>query len=348
MRLHIISIAAATTLLATGANAQNYQRRADIRGGGNNNVGKCTVEVVVDGAAQVEIRGDSAVLRNLKGQQPQWQRFECTSPVPANPADFRFSGVDGRGSQRLVRDPRQGGVTVVEINDPDNGQDRYKFDITWGTGRGGPMTQQYPGRPDDRGGVYGGGVYRDNGGAYRGGDRRFAADQAVELCQSTVRQQAADRFRTNDVTFRRTNMDEAPGRGEWVVGTMEARRPGAPDQILKFSCSVDFANGSIRSAQVEPFYAEGNGPQNQYPAQRDTRSAAIQNCQRAVQERVQRDGYNGVQFGNARFDDQSGRDDSIVGDLRASGRYGNETLRFSCSVDPRDGDVRSIDVTTRR
>src|SRR5882757_2286684 len=87
------------------SSAQNLQRRATMVGGGSPDRGKCTVEVVVDGAAEVEIRGDSAVLRNLRGQTPQWRRFECSGVLPNNPADFRFAGVDGRGSQRLVRDP---------------------------------------------------------------------------------------------------------------------------------------------------------------------------------------------------------------------------------------------------
>src|SRR5258707_1254064 len=110
-------------------------RRASLRGGGGDQ-GKCTIEVVVDGVAEVEIRGDSAVLRNLEGQPAQWRRFECNSPMPANPADFRFAGVDGRGRQQLMRDPRQGGVAVVRIEDPQGGSEGYTFDIFWNN-RGG-------------------------------------------------------------------------------------------------------------------------------------------------------------------------------------------------------------------
>jgi hypothetical protein len=133
-------------------NAQSFERRATYKFGGDPNRGKCTVEVVVDGAVDVEIRGDSAVLRNLSGQPPQWRRFECTGPMPANPANFRFAGVDGRGRQQLIRDPRNGGGAVVRIEDPDNGSDKYKFDITWnGSGGGGfPPAQDDRSRRDDR------------------------------------------------------------------------------------------------------------------------------------------------------------------------------------------------------
>jgi hypothetical protein len=40
----------------------------------------------VDGAAEVEIRSDAALLRNLEGQPPQWRRFVCNASMPVNPA----------------------------------------------------------------------------------------------------------------------------------------------------------------------------------------------------------------------------------------------------------------------
>ena len=123
-------------VLTGTAAAQSLQRRATITGGGNPDQGKCTLEVVVDGAAQVEIRGDTATLKNLMGQPPQWRRFQCTSPMPANPGEFRFQGIDGRGQQQLLRDPRNGGAAVVRIDDPQNGMEGYTFDLIWS--RGGP------------------------------------------------------------------------------------------------------------------------------------------------------------------------------------------------------------------
>jgi hypothetical protein len=41
------------------------QQRARIVGGGNNTGGRCALEVIVDGAADVEIRGDMANLRDV-------------------------------------------------------------------------------------------------------------------------------------------------------------------------------------------------------------------------------------------------------------------------------------------
>ena len=118
--------------VAAAASAQTYQRHATIVGGGDPNNGKCTVEVVVDAVAEVEIRGADASLRNVAGQPAQWRRFECTSAMPANMTNFRFSGVDGRGKQELLRDPRNGGSAVIRIEDPEGGSEGYKFDVTWG------------------------------------------------------------------------------------------------------------------------------------------------------------------------------------------------------------------------
>jgi hypothetical protein len=123
---------------ATVAEAQNGSSiRANIRGGGGE--GKCTFEVVVDGAAEVQIRGDEGNLRTLSGAPARWVRLDCNQPLPANPGDFRFQGVDGRGSQRLVRDPRNNrGTAVVQIEDRQGGSEGYTGDITWrGEGGGG-------------------------------------------------------------------------------------------------------------------------------------------------------------------------------------------------------------------
>jgi hypothetical protein len=207
------------------------ERRANFTGGGGPE-GRCTIEVIVDGAAQVEIRGDRAILRNLFGQVPQWRRFECTSPMPPNPVNFRFQGVDGRGSQKLVGDPRRGGPAVIRIDDPDNGSEGYTFDVFW-QGQGGvgfPPSGPPPGRP---------GPPPDRRG-------RLSVDDAVRVCQDSVRAQANDRLRGSPIEFRRTTIDDKPGRNDWVIGTFEARRG-----IYSFSCSVDFQSGRVRSADFQ-------------------------------------------------------------------------------------------------
>ena len=130
----ILTVFAAAAVVASQAGAQQYQRRAMMVGGGSPDRGKCTIEVVVDGTAEVEIRGDQGTIRNLAGQPASWRRFECNAPLPPNPVGFRFAGVDGRGRQDLIRDPRQGGAAVVRIEDSQGGSEGYTFDLFWGGG----------------------------------------------------------------------------------------------------------------------------------------------------------------------------------------------------------------------
>ena len=137
--------------------------RANIRGNGNSDSGKCTIEVRVDGAAEVEFGGDTGRLRTLAGAPAQWTRIDCSAPMPRGMRDFRFTGVDGRGRQSLVSDPRgNGGVAIVRIEDPKNGTEGYTFDLQWSGGSGGGYT-------DDRYGNGNGGSYGGNGGGYGNG-----------------------------------------------------------------------------------------------------------------------------------------------------------------------------------
>jgi hypothetical protein len=266
MQKTFLSIVAMLAGIA-GANAQN--QRAAIIGGGSPDRGRCTVEVVVDGAVEVEIRGDNASLRNLSGQPPQFRRFECTSPMPPNPVNFRFSGVDGRGRQTLVRDPRNGGSTVVRIEDPQSGAGDYRFDLTWGGGgsysdRGQYTTDrgQDPNRYPQPGAQYPGnnGDRRDSRDRYgdrnrygesdRAIDRRLTPDRAIQVCQDAVRRQASERFNVRDMNFRRTFIDEDQGR--LVRGNFEVQRGYNRVQTFRFSCSVDFNDGDVRSVDLQP------------------------------------------------------------------------------------------------
>ena len=171
MKARLVVIGFVSALAAFGQPRTSVPRRADIRGGGGN--GKCTIEVVVDAAAEVEIRGDTAVLRTLAGQPASWRRFVCNEPMPQRPAEFRFSGIDGRGRQNLVRDPSRDGVAVVRIEDSQSGSEGYTFDIEW-RGSAGPGWRG--GREDAGPPVRDGGGWRGERGStfqFRGDGRGF-------------------------------------------------------------------------------------------------------------------------------------------------------------------------------
>ena len=283
MKSQIVRTLAVSATLASAMFGQN-QRQATMVGGGSPDRGKCTIEVVVDDVAQVEIRGTSATLRTISGQPAQWRRFECTGAMPANPANFRFAGVDGRGRQELVRDPRNGGAVVVQIEDKDGGAEGYTFDLFWdargpnaggnqpnyqerdrgnpNAGRGNPPAyggnppnnyqdreQRGPGNPQAYGDQYRPN-YRESD-YYRRYNHAFGVDEAIRVCQQAVLTEAARRFHSNDIHFHRTAIDDNPGRNDWVNGTLDVHR-GPREERFGFSCSVDFDSGRVRSAVLDP------------------------------------------------------------------------------------------------
>ena len=329
MRIRLLLPVAALAMAIGPVSAQTIPRRADIRVGGNPDRGKCTIEVVVDGVAEVEVRGDSAILRNISGQPAQWRRFECNGPMPANMRNFRFAGVDGRGRQELLRDPRNGGVAVVRIEDPQSGSEGYTFDLFWDGGAGNAVTQDRN-RPDNR---------NDYPRTVVPG-RRFSADEAIGDCQQAVRQEAAQRFRTPNIVFRGTAFDS--NRRDAILGMVDVRQ-GNREEMYRFSCLVDFDNSRIRSVQFDAAdggrRGEGNGRPN---------NPGLQTCQRAVEDRLGQDGYGRIEFLSISEDRQPGRGDWIVGSARADSRNRTTGFDFSCSVNPGNGTVRTVDVRPAR
>jgi hypothetical protein len=124
------------------AQSQNIQAR--MSGGGGN--GKCTVEVVVQGSADVQIRGNQGTLRTLSGNPAQWRRLDCNQPLPANPSNFKFAGVDGHGRQGLAADPSSNnGVAVIHIENTTGSNEGYTADITWNGGNNSTSDVWVPG-----------------------------------------------------------------------------------------------------------------------------------------------------------------------------------------------------------
>ncbi len=123
-------IALATAAAIGNLSGQDLQRRASMGRGPGGGDG-CTVTVMVDGVADVEIRGDNAILHDISGARPQFRDFECSRPIPPN-ANVRFTPESGRGRQEMVRQGRDGSAVVVHIEDPEGGAGEYRFRLTWG------------------------------------------------------------------------------------------------------------------------------------------------------------------------------------------------------------------------
>lgn len=246
----ILSIAAFLPAAAQ-TTGKAMERHAELGGAPPGSPGKCTIEVEIDVRAEVQIQDDSALLRTLAGQRPQWKRFQCTSPMPLHPAGFRLTKVAGRGRIKLTLDPSQGDPAVVQIEDPQPGVATYIFDISWaGSKEGKPITgfapdlnaarakdpefDRQPVRNPDRGFV-----------------RPYEPEEAVRGCEDAAIDRAVERFRAQAVAIRKSALDTAPDRKEWVVGTLETRR-GKEWEVYQFSCSVDFRERRMRSVDLNP------------------------------------------------------------------------------------------------
>ena len=228
---HEVSLASlALAAMALSGFAQDFTRRADMMGGGGRDAGKCTIEVDVDGSAEISVSGDSGRLNTLSGQPAVWRRFQCSGPIPRNPGDFRFQGIDGRGRVTLARDPRNNrGVAVVRIDDPQGGREGYTFDLEWRGSNGGWAPAPPPPPPGP-------------------GGPNFPVSRAIRMCQDGVQEKLFhDGYKYVD--FVQTNPDNRPGRNDWITGLVTGKR-GPGTTRFSFECSVDFSSGRIRSVDV--------------------------------------------------------------------------------------------------
>jgi len=330
---------------------QSYQRHATITGSGSLDQGKCTIEVVVDGSAEVQLRGTTGVLRNLSGQAPQWRRFECTGAMPTNPTNFKFTGVDGRGQQQLVRDPRETGVAVIRIDDRSGGSEGYTFDVEWQgyTADSGPFGNTPVGPTE---GPFG----RDEPLGRQGAGRRDTAitsAEAVETCQQEITRQAQQRFGTSNLYFRRTAVQNNRGGQDRIQGTIDVNT-GTP-QRFRFNCSVNLNNGRVRSAQIENAQVQQNTRDYGYrggvydQAGVTNSSRAIQNCENAVDQRLASQGYQRVGFGAIDIDERTGTSDRVFGSVTVrDNAQRQQTIDFTCTVNFTTGTVGEVNVIPRR
>ena len=240
-RIYVILLTVLAVAAAPGA-AQQLTRQAEITG--NAVDGKCTIEVDVDGSAEVEVQGNTGRIRNLSGQRAAWRRFVCNGQMPQNPGDFRFRGIDGRGHVQLVQDPRQnGGRVVFRIDDPKGGREGYTVDLEWRGSGGSQWNNQ-----DNRGWNGPG-----NNNRYYEPNGRWNANgtaEAVRVCESA----AADRIRGEgfrNISFRNVVPDNNPGRNDFVTGTaMAGKGKKQLNKEFVFSCSVNLVDGNVRSIDV--------------------------------------------------------------------------------------------------
>ncbi|MEO8595781.1 MAG: hypothetical protein ABI759_20845 [Candidatus Solibacter sp.] len=96
--------------------------------------GQCDIRLLVDGDADVSVRGDRVSIRTIAGRDAQDDGSECNQPLPAGPVrDLRFEVKKRRNEIRMVEGPdaRNGFAALVRIRDTEDGEGRYQFRLTW-------------------------------------------------------------------------------------------------------------------------------------------------------------------------------------------------------------------------
>ncbi len=347
----LILAAAATAVHAQGP---EQVRRAAITGSGGSS-GKCTIEVRVESSAEVDVYGDSGRLRTLAGQPATWTRMECTAPLPYSMSDFRFRGIDGRGTVKLIQDPRNNNsMAVIRIDDPKSGSEGFTFDIEWSGASGGTPTGGFT---SGWGSPSGGGSGNAQSGRGRGAGRgnRMSAESAIDLCRAEVRTRGERDYGLRSMDITSAAVDTGQGRRDWVTGSFNdrsgnSRRGGG----YRFNCEVDYSSGQVRT--VEFLRSDGTAMQmgsssdvsvqsGPYSSAGYDQTRAFRSCQDAVVMRVNRDGYQNAVFGSTTMD--GSRPDWVVGTVTARRGPTTDTFAFGCSMDMRAGSVRNLELNRR-
>lgn len=243
-RTLLISVLTGLFLLAATGWGQNTIN-ARISGGGGS--GKCTFEVRVDGIANVQIRGNQGYIQTKTGMPAQWVRLQCNQPLPRYPGNFRFSGVDGRGKQYLLRDPNgNNGVAVIRIEDTRPGMEGYTGDIFWNGG-------------NNNGGNWNGGWWQDNwngGGGWGGGgggNGQFPPtgggngqwnNSLIPNCQRVIRSKVQGAAGGAQVNFNGAPSRNQAGSFVMVDGNGNARANNGRQGNFSYHCTMH-PNGNV-------------------------------------------------------------------------------------------------------
>jgi hypothetical protein len=201
--------------------AQTTHRRAAVVYASDPYEGHCTVSVLVDGAADIEIRGDDATMRNVTGYPPKWQSFTCTGPRPVAAANLNLRAIEGNGQMTLTRDSYRPGLATVRVTNLEGGDRLFTFDLSWS-----------PSRP-----------------AFNTGeaDRSSVDDDAVQSCRTAVENRIRnDGYRY--VRFGSVAMDDR-AVSDRVTGTASASDTYRT-AVFDFSCRVSTIDGQVRSLNV--------------------------------------------------------------------------------------------------
>jgi hypothetical protein len=89
---------------------------------------------VVDGADEIQIRGERVRINHLRAQPFQNPDFRFTAPLPRRDVPLTIERIAGRGDVRVIEEPNAGNQYTATIRIDDSrepGSDYYEFAVSW-------------------------------------------------------------------------------------------------------------------------------------------------------------------------------------------------------------------------
>jgi hypothetical protein len=211
--------------------------------------GRCRVRVRIDDEADVELRGDMIRIHVIKGGPGKDEGTECNAPLPTsgNITNFRFRGIDGRGTPRLVQEPsaRNSYVAAVNVQDPRSGSEGFTFDLTWNwDGQGG-------------GGESGGGFFPGSGGQ--------TDQQVVErACLMELRNVIGREQKMSVQNLTNTSMRMGGGGRSVLSGTANLLR-NQQRETATFQCTFYLRDNRVENVTYDLAGSGGSGGGGFFP-----------------------------------------------------------------------------------
>jgi hypothetical protein len=108
----------------------------DYNNGGSNDrpiVGNVSWKGTVDDVVRLTIRNNSLELKTISGTPYSNNNYNFTSPLPNRRVDVEIDKKKGRGTVRVMQQPRRENnfTTVIEIRDTSGGAKDYELEIYW-------------------------------------------------------------------------------------------------------------------------------------------------------------------------------------------------------------------------
>ena len=194
----------------------------------------------VDDKLEIAVRGRNVNYRRVTGNRPNDINYNFSSTMPDRNMDVRLERRNGRGSVNIIERPNRNNnyTTIVRIEDPQAGDDFYRFVVRWDekddNWNGG-------GNNGNGGGWNGGNNGGNNGGGWNGGNNGNGGGWSGGNVGNNEIRWSGRVDGTQDITIQGNDVKwfKVDGRGAWDVNY----RVGSPLPYQQMNLTVNKRRG---------------------------------------------------------------------------------------------------------